>query len=130
LRLKDLARITRYGFRLADFIRKHQIDIVHTNSLKADIVGGLAARLACRPLVWHVRDRIEEDYLPGFVVRIFRLLCRFVPSYVIGNSHATLRTLKMPASKRAMAIYSGLDLALYQPNGVSNQVERGPVIGL
>lgn len=31
-------------------------DLVHTNSLKCHLLGGLAARLASRPLVWHLRD--------------------------------------------------------------------------
>jgi glycosyltransferase involved in cell wall biosynthesis len=84
-----------YILQLAKFIRSHKIDLVHTNSLKADIIGGIASRLAQCPVVWHVRDRIEMDYLPGPVVRVFRLLCRVIPTYVIANSAATLRTLHL-----------------------------------
>jgi glycosyltransferase involved in cell wall biosynthesis len=82
-----------YVWQLSQFIRKHDIDLVHTNSLKADIIGGIAGRLARRPVVWHVRDRIENDYLPQSVVRLFRLLCRVIPTCVIANSAATLRTI-------------------------------------
>jgi len=84
-----------YILQLAKFIRSHKIDLVHTNSLKADVIGGIASRLAQCPVVWHVRDRIEMDYLPGPVVRVFRLLCRVIPTYVIANSAATLRTLHL-----------------------------------
>jgi glycosyltransferase involved in cell wall biosynthesis len=83
-----------YVWRLSQLIRKHDIDLVHTNSLKADIIGGIAGRLARRPVVWHVRDRIENDYLPQLVVRVFRLLCRVIPTCVIANSAATLRTIR------------------------------------
>jgi hypothetical protein len=31
--------------------------VVHANSLKADIIAGLAARLARVPVIWHVRDK-------------------------------------------------------------------------
>ena len=48
------------SFRLARFAVRHDVDLIHTNSLKADIIGGLAGRLAFRPVVWHVRDRIER----------------------------------------------------------------------
>jgi len=36
-------------------------DLVHTNSLKCHLLGGLAARLTRRPLVWHVRDILTKQ---------------------------------------------------------------------
>ena len=107
LRLKDMARIFGYSLRLTHFIRKHRIDIVHTNSLKSDVFGGAAARLAGVPVVWHVRDRIENDYLPASVVRVFRWLCCHLPNFVIVNSQATLDTLTLPEGKPAAIVYSG-----------------------
>lgn len=92
-RIREVLHLVSYVCRLASFIRRHRVDLIHTNSLKADIIGGLAGRLARRPVIWHVRDRIDEDYLPGSVVRIFRALCHIVPSHVIANSAATLDTL-------------------------------------
>src|ERR1700742_4110048 len=60
-RVRELAVSFQYILRLAKFIREHNIDIVHTNSLKADILGGIAGRIARRPVIWHVRDRIADD---------------------------------------------------------------------
>jgi glycosyltransferase involved in cell wall biosynthesis len=97
-RIREVLGLLGYIWRLAGFIRSHKVDLVHTNSLKADVIGGLAGRLARRPVIWHVRDRIEDDYLPRTVVRIFRMMCRVVPSYVIANSAATLRTIRPNAS--------------------------------
>jgi glycosyltransferase involved in cell wall biosynthesis len=108
--LADIATVWVYVCRLVRFIRAHDIDLVHTNSLKADIIGGLAGRLCSRPVVWHVRDRIEDDYLPPPVVRTFRLLCRMVPNYVITNSAATLGTLRLKRDFRSMAVPSGVKL--------------------
>jgi glycosyltransferase involved in cell wall biosynthesis len=93
LQLRATLAGARYIGRLAQFIRQNDVDLVHTNSLKADVIGGIAARLARRPLIWHVRDRIDDDYLPPFVVRSFRLLSRWVPHFVIANSGATLRSV-------------------------------------
>ena len=58
--------------------------------------------------IWHVRDRIDEDYLPRTVVRVFRRLCRVIPTLVVGNSNATLRTLQLPENHRTATIYSGI----------------------
>lgn len=93
LRLKDFGETLAFIVRLARFIRTQRADLVHTNSLKSDVLGGLAARLARVPVIWHVRDSITPDYLPGPIVMLFRRLCRIVPRHVIANSHATLATV-------------------------------------
>jgi len=93
LRFKDIVRVLQYVYRLTGFIRANRIDLVHTNSLKSDIMGGIAARLARVPVIWHVRDRIDSDYLPCRVAEVFRHLCHILPNYVIANSHATYKTI-------------------------------------
>jgi len=100
-RIHEMIGVVLYIKRLARFIREHNIDLVHTNSLKADIIGGFAARLARRPVIWHVRDRIEEDYLPRPVVWLFRLLCRIVPTFVVAPSAAALRTVQRSGTRSA-----------------------------
>ncbi len=111
-RIPQLFSVFTYARQLARFIREHNIDLVHTNSLKADVIGGIAGRLARRPVVWHVRDRVEDDYLPAPVVRLFRFLCGVIPAYVIANSAATLRTLHLGAHHHSSSIPSGVDLNL------------------
>jgi glycosyltransferase involved in cell wall biosynthesis len=66
--------------------------------------------LARRPVVWHVRDRIEADYLPKSAVRAFRFLSKFVPTYVIANSQAVLNTLHLPQYRSQTSIPSGIEL--------------------
>jgi glycosyltransferase involved in cell wall biosynthesis len=109
LRLRAMAQSMAYAWRLARLIRCENAALVHTNSLKADIIGGVAARLARVPLVWHVRDRIEADYLPRPIVRLFRMLCAVLPDHVIANSQATLQTLHLPARRFPATIYSGVN---------------------
>ncbi|MDP9073664.1 MAG: glycosyltransferase, partial [Actinomycetota bacterium] len=50
-----------YAIRLARRIRQIRPDIVHTNSLKSALYGGLAAKLARLPLVVGLHDRIADD---------------------------------------------------------------------
>lgn len=95
LRLRDLWCSLKFVWRLSRQLRQRKIEIVHTNSLKSDLLGGVAARLAFIPVIWHVRDRIAIDYLPKRVVTAFRLLARVIPHRVIANSDATLRTLRI-----------------------------------
>jgi glycosyltransferase involved in cell wall biosynthesis len=83
----------RYTVRVARRLRALQPDLVHTNSLKAGVYGTVAGRLAGVPVVWHVRDRIAEDYLPRPAVLSLRFLLRRLPAAVVVNSQATMDTV-------------------------------------
>jgi glycosyltransferase involved in cell wall biosynthesis len=94
--LHSMAATGRYVLRLAKRLRELRPDVVHTNSLKAALYGGAAARLAGVPCVWHLRDRIDASYLPAPAVRTVRLAARLLPSVVVANSDATLATVRAP----------------------------------
>src|SRR5579864_2385508 len=110
LKVREAAAVLVAVARVAGFIVRHRIDVVHTNSLKSDLIGGMAGRLVGRPVVWHLRDRIATDYLPASVVKAFRLFSRVLPSYVIANSQATLQTLRLSSRRHGTSIPSGIDL--------------------
>jgi glycosyltransferase involved in cell wall biosynthesis len=78
---------------LARHIRRCRADLVHTNSLKAALYGGAAARLARVPVIWHLRDRIAHDYLPHSAVVLVRAAAQVLPTAVVANSRATLDTV-------------------------------------
>jgi glycosyltransferase involved in cell wall biosynthesis len=90
--VRAVAITAGYTLRLARRIRALKPDIVHTNSLKSGYYGSVAARLARVPVIWHLRDRIADDYLPPRAVRLTRLLLRVLPDLVVCNSAETLRT--------------------------------------
>lgn len=89
----SVAQLIRHGVVLAGRLRRLQPDLVHTNSLKAGVYGGWAARLARVPAVWHLRDRVADDYLSPSGVRLVRFFLRTLPTTVIVNSEATLATV-------------------------------------
>lgn len=89
-----------YVWRLRRLLHEQRPDAVHCNSLKSGIYGCLAARLAGVPAVWHVRDRITEDYLPPRVVRLVRLMLLLLPTAILVNSRATWETLGVQVRRR------------------------------
>ncbi|HEY8202564.1 MAG TPA: glycosyltransferase, partial [Actinomycetota bacterium] len=90
--LRSVAGSAAYVVRVARMLVRYRPDIVHTNSLKAALYGILAARLARVPVVWHLRDRVADDYLPPAALGLLRRLAR-LPAAVVANSQATLDTL-------------------------------------
>ena len=130
LKLKQIGAIWKFVRQLRRIIKRERAQIVHCNSLKSDIIGGVAARLAGVPAIWHVRDRIETDYLPAPVVRAFRLLARIIPTRVIAVSGATLQTLHLPA-KRGIAIHNGTVLENFNDlNARTPFTNKAPVFGI
>ncbi len=93
-----------YTGRVTRELRRRKPDLVHTNSLKSHIYGGVAARLAGVPHVWHTRDRIAVDYLPGPAVALMRFIARTLPAAVIANSQATLDTVTAGSPLRRVVV--------------------------
>jgi glycosyltransferase involved in cell wall biosynthesis len=98
-----------YLFALRQAVRELKPDVIHTNTLKAALVGGVVGRLTGIPVVWHVRDRIADDYLPSAAVRLVRFASRVLPTGVVANSSATLATI--PGGRVRRVIPSPLDPA-------------------
>jgi glycosyltransferase involved in cell wall biosynthesis len=121
--LRAISDTFTYTLRLSWRLRRMRPDIVHTNSLKSGIYGSIAARLAGRPVVWHLRDRLDTDYLPRLGVHLVRVVTRCVPQVVISNSEATRRTLSR--RKRSLVIPSVVDLA---PCGSEPRSPSAPLI--
>jgi asparagine synthase (glutamine-hydrolysing) len=82
-----------YVVRLAARLRRLRPDLVHTNSLKAAMYGGVAGRLAGVPVVWHVRDQLVDEEYPPLARRLVRALARTVPSGIVANSRSTLELI-------------------------------------
>jgi glycosyltransferase involved in cell wall biosynthesis len=133
LRVREMFSMFLFAWRLVRFIRRMHVDLVHTNSLKSHILGGLAARLAGRPLVWHLRDRIAPDYLPKTAVWIVRMACKILPQFVIANSQATLDAIA-PRSEHNAGRYRKFkvihDGCLQTATLEDPSIDDGPNVGI
>ena len=125
-RAREMFYVAAHVVCLARRLRRLRPDLVHANSLKAFVYGGLAARLADVPIVWHVRDRIADDYLPAGAVRLIGALARHLPDAVIANSRETLDMLGAATG----AVSGGMPHAVvYDPVAAQSRAEeqRTPV---
>jgi glycosyltransferase involved in cell wall biosynthesis len=116
-----------YAIRLARRLRRLSPDVVHTNSMKSGVYGSIASRLARLPVLWHVRDRIEPDYLPRPAVSLMRFLTRHLPQVLVCNSEATKRSLR--PSERALVI-SMVDLVAPDSRAGGSRVSGPLTVGI
>ncbi|MGF0117915.1 glycosyltransferase [Promicromonospora sp. Marseille-Q5078] len=103
--LRRASSAVRTVVALRRVVRAVRPDVVHTTTLKADVLGLVAARTCRVPVVWHVHDRIAPDYLPPAVVRVLRSAARHGPRAVVANSRATAATL--PGVRDLTVAYPG-----------------------
>jgi glycosyltransferase involved in cell wall biosynthesis len=110
-KLVGIAPFARYCRLVGEFAKQNKVDIIHTNSLKSDLYGGIAGRLNNIPVVWHIRDHINDSYLPRPAVIAFRYLSNIIPSFIVANSSSTLALVKVKRSDCTMVIPSGIDVS-------------------
>jgi glycosyltransferase involved in cell wall biosynthesis len=113
--------------RLARLARQLDVDIVHTNGLKAHILGGLAGRLIRRPVVWHLRD-----FLPrGLSGRVFRRSARSLPALVFTVSDAVTADLQTlgPRPVPVVRLYDPIDITRFEPGLSTNHMREELFLG-
>jgi glycosyltransferase involved in cell wall biosynthesis len=104
-----------YAITVARFAKQRRAFALHCNSLKADLYGALAGRIAGIPVIWHIRDHIDPSYLPAPAVRLLRSLARTAPTFVIAISESVLEKLfpdpqdrQRQLARRVRVIHDGL----------------------
>lgn len=118
-------------FRLAAILRKENPDIVHTWMYHADLMGGVAARLAGVPAVaWSIRNtNLSPDktkWMTRSVVKVCAILSRHLPDKIISCS-ATARDVHVSLGydeTRFAIIPNGFDLSSFRPDSSARESVR------
>ena len=109
--------------RLAGWLHTNPSALVQTWMYHADLVGGLAARLAGRaPVIWGIRnsnlDVIHSKRNTRWTVKVCALLSNIVPARIVSCSETARRIhIKLGYSvDKIMVIPNGFDLDLFRPD--------------
>ena len=117
--------------RLVRTIKASAPDIVQTWMYHADLLGGIASRLASRaPVVWGLHNSTLD---PGSTKLTTRLTARLsavashlIPAAIVSCSNASAAVHKRLgyASRRIVVIPNGFDLSTFRPNPEARQSVR------
>jgi glycosyltransferase involved in cell wall biosynthesis len=124
LEMRSAAAIPRVLFELSRLIRREQPDIVQTWMYHADLVGGLAARIAGnRNVIWGVRTTdVEAGGTPTttFVRHVCARLSRSVPRVIVCAAEASRRVHADVGydNSRMVVVPNGFDLSRLEANAV------------
>lgn len=99
-------------FKLAARARK--ADVVYANTQKSFVVGAVAARLAGRPIIWHLRDMLTADHFSPAMRKIAVSLANHLCAAVIANSHATADAFRQAGGTVPLhVVHNGIDPAAF-----------------
>jgi len=121
--------------RLAGFVRRRQVDLVHTNTIH-NLYGVATARLTRRPHVWHIREIVwQSRALRRFEVGLARLADRVVvTSDAVAAMFADARG-RLPANVRKVP--NGVDVGAFAPGQPSGRLRadlalppEAPLVGV
>lgn len=107
-------------FRISYIIKRNKIDLVHINAITASN-GYLASKMSTIPLVWHVREFLEEDLNQKFsnkkkaINRLNKSDCIITVSDSVKSKYE--KTLH---NSNLIRIYNGIDQFIYK--GVKNNL--------
>ena len=118
---RDLAAL----WQLYRLMRRERVDVVHTGMKKADLIAGLAARLAGVPVivttVHGILRLVESESLKQRLLSVAeRLVLRWLPTQIISVCDATTRELlakRKVAPARLATIRNGIDWRAVQAAG-------------
>lgn len=132
-------------FRLVQILQRLNPDVVHTWMYHADLLGGLAARLArVSALGWCIRnsnlDRDKTKFSTRAVVVLCASISKWMPSKILSCSEKArqIHVTRGYAAEKMVIVPNGFDLTRFKPNidarhrirvelGITDQT---PLVGL
>lgn len=108
-RLHGVGKAIRF---LSDFIKKKNISLVHSNSIRTHIYSTIAARRNRIPVIWHQRNLLINELIDP------DSLLSFLPDKIICNSYAVARRFSIFRflPKKVTVIYNGVDTHRFRPD--------------
>ncbi len=111
------------------YIRKHQIDLVHTHGVRANLIGRPAAQRENVPVVTTFHSMLRYDYdspWKAFMARFLTMITNKYTNRFIAISHAIkadLLEMHIPADK-IQVIHSGLDISKFTSPQNPDKIRR------
>lgn len=119
--------------KLIKIIKTEQIDLIHTNDPRSNLLGGIVGRLTGRPIVWHARNFIVQGMVD--TDRIFS----FLTNKIIANSVAVSKRFERlkDFKKKVEVIYNGVNLEKFNSGIDGSRIRKEfnipdgvPIVGI
>jgi glycosyltransferase involved in cell wall biosynthesis len=108
-----LVATVRLAVRLARVAKP--FGLLYANSPKSFLVAVIAGALARKPVIWHLRDILDDGHFSGTNVRVLVTAANWGARRVVANSHATGDAFVQAGGRRSLVsvVHNGIDPAPY-----------------
>jgi glycosyltransferase involved in cell wall biosynthesis len=112
--LQSLPGVLSLAWQVARIARS--FDLLYANSQKSFLIGALAAKLAFRPILWHLHDLMTDEHFSAANRTVSLFFGKHFARRVIANSQATAQSFIDSGGDpaRVQVIYNGFDPAPLQ----------------
>ena len=122
----EMPRISRFkGVKraivsLRGLVRRKKIDLIHTNSIRTNVYGAIAAKSENTPVIWHQRNLITTEKIDPDA------LLSFLPEMIICNSRAIARRFSRFSElpRKVKVIYNGVNLERFNPGVNCDRIRK------
>ena len=106
--------------RLVQLVRKEKVALIHTNGIKAHLLGCAVGWRTRRPVVCHVRDLLGNHWIERWITGWIRRMA----TAVIVPSKAAVQRMGSPAHPPVVLVPNGIDLDRLQPMNRLQPMDR------
>lgn len=111
--VSGVPKLLSVAFALARYGRS--FDLIYANTQKALVLSALAAPMARRPLVWHLRDMLTSEHFGKGVLKVAVGLTNRFARCVVANSEATAQSFRDAGGKTpVVVVHNGIDPSAFE----------------
>lgn len=107
-----------YLIKIARFLKKNKIDLIHTNDLRTTLLWGIIGKLYNIPVIWHVRQENSSQILDK--IRLM-LVDKLIFVAELNKRKFSSEVLKNVDHE---VVYNGVDVTEFQPNKEINKLKK------
>jgi len=116
--------ILRCAWRVSFWLRKEQIDLIHTNTSHFNLVAGIAGRLTGVPSIWHIRVPQSMPLRRGGPFLVEGYLAAALATKFIANSCYTAGTFHHTWKRKTVIAWNAVDVAAINSNQREGQLRK------
>jgi glycosyltransferase involved in cell wall biosynthesis len=115
--LRFAASLRKFARRLSDLLREIDPAIVVTNAVKAHVLGALIRKREDLPLIWYMRDGLEERVISRKVLALLSSRCDLAVciSHYVAAQFGKYVSTSVPAN----VVYNIVDLGRFRPEAAA-----------
>jgi glycosyltransferase involved in cell wall biosynthesis len=125
-----LVAVVRMGRAVAR--AAHSYDLLYANSPKSFLVAALAGAIARKPVVWHLRDILDQRHFSAVNVRVMIAAANWRAVRVVANSRATADAFVAAGGNPSLVtvVHNGIDPAPFDALAPSTRREVRAELGV